>query len=607
MKHLLLRGAFLTWVTFAVWSAGPQAQAQLIVVDQLLDDTTATRVEIRSVFDPMPPTGFAPLKITATNGLEKAARWQFQFIAQTQTYPRADKSTSAFQLDVAGKSTQSAVFLAPVGTSYKYNSSGYNEGSHTLAVTLIGTGFETYNNSAYNDRVTDFPAIAISKALADNSLTKLEDALEAKKKGLRGYSGRNDKLFASRFLLEDLPQDWLGYSGFDFLLLTVDEWKQLKPGVQQGIRQWVRLGGKVHLYTASVSLPDQLRKNETGKEATSLGEITLLEWNGKELDATASVDRYWGQPLRHQEVAESFGSSTSSKPDWTLMKQLGERHFASWQVVVFLVIFGILVGPINLFVLAPSGKRHKLFYTTPLLSFGASVLMIALILIQDGLGGTGRRFLALNLEPTDATAYLIQEQVSRTGVMLGTGFELKQAAQIQPLALPRSPWVKLSADSDAQATDLTHLGAQYSGNYFQSRAEQAQQIRAAVSTRARMELKQGGAPDAPPSLVSALGFTVTELYYMDASQQCWKVASPVSTGQQVPLVRADKGEFTKWWEEACQPAGEKTRTRLVEAAKGRSGCFFARTAAAGDFVLPTSTGVRWKEDQIVVFGTVALP
>jgi hypothetical protein len=130
---------------------------------------------------------------------------------------------------------------------------------------------------------------------------------------------------------------------------------------------------------------------------------------------------------------------------------LGTRSFASWQVLVFLVIFGVLVGPVNLFVLAPAGKRHKLFITTPLLSIGASIVMVGLILIQDGTGGTGRRFIAINLQPDEAAAYVTQEQISRTGVLFGTGFEMKQPVLIEPVALPDTPWVKLKSTNHQPA------------------------------------------------------------------------------------------------------------------------------------------------------------
>ena len=87
-----------------------------------------------------------------------------------------------------------------------------------------------------------------------------------------------------------------------------------------------------------------------------------------------------------------------------------------------LVLFGILVGPVNLFVLAKSGRRHRLFITTPLISLGASLLLILLIIFQDGFGGRGMRRVLMEVRPDAGqnAAFLHQEQIARTGILTGT-------------------------------------------------------------------------------------------------------------------------------------------------------------------------------------------
>src|SRR5690606_18267044 len=113
--------------------------------------------------------------------------------------------------------------------------------------------------------------------------------------------------------------------------------------------------------------------------------------------------------------------------------------------VVVLIAFGLLVGPVNLFVFAKSGQRHRLFITTPIISLATCALLILLILIQDGTGGRGERIVLMEVRPDadENRAYLHQEQVSRTGVLLGSSFELKESAVISPVPLADSPWTRL--------------------------------------------------------------------------------------------------------------------------------------------------------------------
>jgi hypothetical protein len=572
------------------------AHAQKNIANEELDMRTGTRVQVRSVFDPLPPSGYAPMRIVATNGTSQNARWGFAFHSRTQHYRLQNEHGSSFALDVPSRSTQSALFLVPLAVGY----GNHGNNGRTLSVAFSGTGFYVSPKFDRDNRDIGFPAIALSETLAEFSITQLNKDLESRLHSSSRYYG-GSAAFGSRFDASDLPDSWLGYSGFDFVLLSGTDWQKLKPAVQRALVEWVRLGGKLHIYAtsgitgASLGLP--------GEMGTSLGQLKVFNWDGKTLPASGTVGRYWGAAQR----VNTLISDHTVGIRWPLLSQLGLRSFASWQVLVFLVVFGLLVGPVNLFVLAPAGKRHKLFVTTPLLSIGASLVMIVLILVQDGTGGIGRRFIAINLEPSEAAAYVTQEQVSRTGVLLGAGFEMKQPALVEPLALPDNQWVKLKDRGTGQPANLTQEGRARRGNFFQSRAEQGQVLRAAVSTRARLELKAGAAPDAPPTLISALGFTVDELFYTDAAGTHWRLEKPLSTGQSATLVKADDSSQRMWRESAILPAVEGLRSQLADAIKDRRSCFIATAHQAPDFTLDTLSSIRWADDHIVVFGPVTQP
>lgn len=584
------------------------AHAQKNIANEELDPVSGTRVQVRSVFDPLPPSGYAPMRIVATNGTGWNARWGFDFHSQTQQYRQQNAHGSSFALDVPARSTQSALFMVPLAVDY--GDSGAGNAGHMLRVEFSGVGFDVSPKIDHESRISGFPALALSETLAEFSITQLNKEIESKLRSGGGYYGRT-AAFGSRFEPADLPDSWLGYSGFDFILLSGTDWQKLKPAAKRALLEWVRLGGKLHVYLSPGTYSESLGLagiDSAGAHVMSLGKIVTLSWDGRRLPAGETINRYWGEPQRVMSLKQQH----TSTGDWPLLSLLGVRSFASWQVIVFLVVFGLLVGPVNLFVLAPAGKRHKLFVTTPLLSIGASVVMVALILVQDGTGGTGRRFVAINLEPGEAAAYVTQEQVSRTGVLLGAGFEMKQPALVEPLAMPDSPWAKLKNVATGQTVNLTQDGNERRGNFFQSRAEQGLVLRAAVSTRARLELKAGAAPDAAPTLISALGFTVDELFYTDAAGEQWKLEKPLSTGQSATLVKAERGVHWLWCEQAIEPAVLGLRSQLTNAlrdnaSKVRPSFFVAKARRAPDFTLNTLSSIRWEDDQVVVFGPVTQP
>ncbi|TDU81591.1 hypothetical protein EI77_00901 [Prosthecobacter fusiformis] len=581
MKRLLLLVIFAS-----------QAQAQKSITDEVLNEADGTRLEIRSVFDPLPPSGYAPMRIVATNGSLQDGLWDFTFGSETQDYRRNNLHTSRLNLPVPARSTQSALFLVPLAPDYG-STTTYRNSAHQLQITLNGPAQRSF--SEHSNRTIDFPAIALSKTLADNSLDGLNDEVEQKNKTKSGYSsGAN--VFGSRFLPEEVPEDWLGVSGFDYVMLTDTDWQVMKPGSRNALLQWTRLGGRLHFYCKSEK-PGNLPADSP---AYGLGKIETFRWNGSKMPASETVSRYWNGSQRLQ----ALFSEHTTYSDWPLLQALGKRSFNSWQVIVFLAIFGILVGPVNLFVLAPAGRRHRLFVTTPLLSLGASVVMVGIILFQDGIGGTGARSVFIELEPEEAAAYVTQKQVSRTGVLLGAGFDARQPSLIEPLTLPDSEWVKLKNTHDAQPVNLTHNGASRGGNFFQSRTEQGQLIRAVISTRARLEVTPAPSPDEAPSVVSALGFTVQEMYYADANGGLWTLASPLATGQKAALSKAEPEQLRTWWkahQKAVKIAG------LQELVVTPQNEFFAAAQSAPDFTQDTLSSIRWQEDKIIVHGSVTPP
>ena len=597
-KHTPLRSGLLCAVILSTFHAVSPAHAQLELLDKALDKATGTRVEVHSVFNPPPALGYAPLRIVGTNGGTQDANWDFTFRNVSNNYRSEHSHTSHFALPVAGRSTQSALFLCPMMVDY--GSSGYSNNTR-IDIAIANTGYGRITETAHNQRMEKGPEIAIGAEFSIDALNK-----EVRKRTSSSSRSGGRSIFGSQFEPSELPDSWLGFTGFDYVMISGTEWQKLRPTVQRALVDWVRLGGQLHVYLSSGVQASSLGLSDVrtmGRSALGLGAVSLFEWNGVSLPASETVARYVAQPGR----ADSLTSEHATSNNWPLLASLGERSFASWQVILFLIVFGILIGPVNLYMLAPSGKRHRLFVTTPLLSLGASLLMGGLILWQDGTGGEGRRFAAIQLAPTDAAAYIAQEQVCRTGVLFSTGFEVSQPALIEPLALPDTPWVKLKNNHKGQSAQLTQSGLQRSGNYFQSRAEQGQVLRAAVSTRARLELKKGAAEDSAPILVSALGFTVEDVFYADAKGGVWMLKEPLATGQSATLVKSDAAAQRTLWEKATQPAAASLRYDLRVAALNQRSFFTARAKAAPGFILDTLPSIRWQDDQILVFGPVAQP
>ena len=278
----------------------------------------------------------------------------------------------------------------------------------------------------------------------------------------------------------------------------------------------------------------------------------------------------------------------------SLIAEFGKRAFGNWQIAFILVAFGVLVGPVNLFVFAKAGRRHRLFFTTPLISLGASVLLVLLILFQDGTGGRGSRHVLVNLESGDTAAYLTQFQASRTGVLFSSAFEAPNTYAAQA-ALGASPWSAVSiggSESLRYSLDDDVFG----GDWFQSRREHGHLLQTVRPTRARIELKGRIGESKAPTIVSSLGFNLDELYFKDATGLLWKSAGVVKTGQRVTLQAIEGPEM--------HPFLTANTLWINRQLLGEPGHFVASAKEAPGLTIQTHKSIDWA-DRVLIFGPVA--
>lgn len=575
---------------------GVNAVAQQRLLERSYDKAGATRLEVESVFSSGGTRGFMPVRVTIRNGTAENRDWRLSFNFGSGWAEMTYRSEFVVSVDSGAEVMQD--LLVPIPTTLN-GSGGYRQ----VSVRATSAGLPSANQSDGTQSFLAWPGLAISKSLADRNITRLNS--EANSRG----SSTTDS-FAVSFDPEMLPADWRGYTSLDGLLITEEEWDKLNPGTRLAILEWVRLGGRLDFYTKKPEPKTWLADRPFLKEITEglkdnrvnrgMGRIFAWNWDGQNLDPKPVVTRYASVP----NLAETLVSDYSR--DWPLQRSFGSKSFNVVLVVLLLIAFGIVVGPINLFVLAKPGRRHRLFVTTPIISLIASLLILAIILLGDGIGGSGRRAVLALLEPgaEEKRLYLTQEQISRSGVLLGSAFEVNEPVFVSPVMLPPSPWNRLDRSSNPVAS-FTLEGKTYRGDWFQSRSEQGQFLQSVRPTRSRIELQTSATGEEPPQVVSSLEFSVDEFFYRDQGGKVWKSAAPgpFVGGEAIPLEASDAEALEKWWEEKSQDFSSplRSKSRALWKEQGR---FFATSADQESGFIPTLKSIRWKEESALISGAV---
>lgn len=555
--------ALLALLGFAV----PSVRATTVLPSLGFTPESGVSMKLTSYYESTPSAGYLPMRVEVKNGGDAKRTWTFQSTdAQYGTVV-----SFATELQVDARSESSFDLLLPLA-SQAHSGSHYSNLRISVSGPGVVDGSTSFPSSGRGGNLTPF--FGMGEELAVSKWGLLEDSL--KKKGSRTLDGTS---LDSKML----PSDWRGLAGFQVILFTSTEWRSIDAGARAALLDWVAQGGKLILRYFGAAGDADL------PAAGGFGTGKIEHWASDD-DVVPQLEKALdGGEDTLGEIAQNGYSW-----QWKLAKALGRPEAPRILLLVFVIVFAIVVGPINFLVIAPAGKRSRLFWTTPLISVAASLLMGLFILLAEGLGGHGSRFVAMLSLADQNKTVIWQEQVSRTGALLGGSFVLSDPAA---LILPINLMGPGGYGRDRYRT-YSLAGDRWSGDWFRSRRTQAQLL--AVVAPSRGQFTFGTAPDGAPTVVSTFDKEMTDLWFFDQSERIW-TAPKIAPGEKVTLVRGEAFGFDTWLNKTMSPAGALTQNRVQDFAKSpRAGKFLA--AVPDPIRIATLPAIRWEATEGIVFG-----
>lgn len=551
-----------------------------------------SRVDIRleSWLETRPHAGHVPMTVRIRNGDTQPHAWT---ITSDDGYGNAGGSSMTGAMTVEPGRAAERVFYFPVtaqtGNGYYYGSLGFSVRGFGIKDSSAGA---LHHSSSYGGNRTEF--IGMSRKLSAKHWSALRDKLNTT--GAGSSSARSD-LYGSEVDMAGAPDDWRGYSGLAQLWLDEGEWQTVRPAVRAAILDWVAMGGRVYVLAPEATearakllgLPAKVKDSHPH----GAGDLVLVAWDGKSLPLDLVI-----REIRSAEATSTRLQLGGYDTKWGLRELAGELTLKSGLIFGFIAIFGILIGPVNLFWLAPAGKRQRMFWTTPLLSLGGSLLLLAVMVLQDGVGGNGARLTLAILQPEQKRMALVQEQVSRTGVLLNRAFPITEPGWMQPLTLTSSAGFNPMRD-----IRYTHAQDEHSrtGDWFSSRSVQAQILETVRPGRGAIEVFAPAAAGQPPSVLSSIESPLRKLFIVDENNAVW-IAEDVGTGEKKVTKAATHAQLGDWLRDGPgKLAGPVLSAALKRLGQG-TGRVFAEAADASKLALPTLSSIRWTDDHAIIAG-----
>jgi hypothetical protein len=348
------------------------------------------------------------------------------------------------------------------------------------------------------------------------------------------------------------------------------------------LRDWVFRGGTLYICGA----------NELGREfqESGFGRTIALPSPDLDIDATANAVKALDPSLPTQLTT----AYTRDRATWDAFSTVGEIKVNVPLLIGFMALFAIVAGPLNLYLFAPSGRRHRLFWTTPVISLAASVILIVAILLQDGFGGSGTRTALIYVIPSERKQVVLQEQLSRTGVVRSSRFDTAEPAFIAPIDLQNRVF------SSSRRRQYENIERSFSGDWFTSRALQAHWIETVGSTRADVALLNASElqeRSVAPVVLSSISARLNDLVYFDEHRQTWHAAN-VHPGEKIVLQKMEQTQQL-----LPKIAGPRLRAGWEKVAN-IPGYFYA-LSTDGTGLIDTLPSIRWHDQRVLYVGRVS--
>lgn len=530
-----------------------------------VDSTSGVRIEVFSFYEEVPRHGFAPVRVTIDNRTGRERTWSVSFNS-SGSWDRQDVVSYEIDLAVPAGEAKRFDLLVPLVQTADYAQ---------LIARFYGHGIRqserqvNFASGGYRTAGT-MNAVTMSSSLTSRNWRLISDAIGG---GING----------SPFDLALTPVTWRGFAGMDQVWMTDEDWLKIHGAEKTALMDWVALGGRLFICReddGAVPLPHLAGLGPENPVDHGLGTVRHWPREGDAVDVAATsgeIQKDAHVTSKQRNLEDSYRS-----PGWKPLADLPAVRMRNGLLLSFLVLFALLIGPVNLYVFAGGTRRYRLFWTTPALSAGASLFIFLLILLQDGVGGRGEQVALWTHFPAENKAAFIQEQVSRTALLTDRTFKTEHQVALSP--------INTRSIGSLTAGHMKAGHRAFGGDYFRNRSVQGHLVEGVVATRWRIERASRANGDAP-TLLSTFPFPLTPLYYIDEENNHWHIAE-LQPGVAQPLERVSQEDFLGALDSV--PGGPILERKIEEQGANPAGRFFAFAENAAEATEKTLDSIRWQ-------------
>jgi len=510
-------------------------------------------IKVKSRFSQIQIGGLCPIIVEIDNDTKKQHTWDISF-KSSYNWNYEPSFSKIDTMTVGPGKKKTFEFSVPI-----INGDRGSYSKMLLEIEVRGYGIEHQSIREHFNYNSD-----IRPTLISDQLRNIKNKLQANTSG----SGHGNTPLCS-FNQRDLGSNWMDYTGFASVWITSLEWKSLSADVTNGLKKWVALGGNLFI-------------TFDGKNKIKAHGLGMIEWVN-----ISNVNKSI-QPITNKiKFVKANPLALSKINNWTsdLLTAIKPIESKPFLFSLLTAIIGIVIGPINLFLYCRK-KRMKIVFTTPLIAVLTSLVLLVFIVFQDGIGGSGFRSTLVVTLPEDHLTIKMQDQVSTSGLVIGSSFDVPEKTIVTPLQLNH-------LKNNFHTNNYTNWKNSFSGDWFNSRSQQGQKLQSVTPSRSKIDIQIETKQDKKTiHALSSIDDTLNDFYYIDHQDQIW-YTKKIRTGEKIILEKVESAEYKKWMKSVSKKFDQPTKA-LLSNIDFRKGYYFS-TSTTDKAAIPNYSSFNWKQ------------
>jgi len=340
-----------------------------------------------------------------------------------------------------------------------------------------------------------------------------------------------------------LPGDWLGFTSLRAVFIGTKEWSELTAVQKEALLTWTACGGDLMFVDGDLNtlLPDP-QSRPAGLTVSGNDPARYYFGHIRVVKSADIRSKGLTEILSASRLPEESNQSlpVNRAPDWLRLSENGFRltipgvaGMAVRSYMAILIVFSMLIGPVNYFLLWRKRRQVLLVLTAPLISIAFIVVLAGYALLGEGIGIKARAesFTVLD-QITKHAATRATVSLYAAGMAPWNGLRFKRTTAIFPMGKDGT------GSREPETIDLTE-SQQFSSGIARARAaSNFEEIRFRPA-RERLNFSRRGEAI---TVVNALDANVSSLLYRSGGN-LYVLDAPLRSGAQATLHAAAKADL----------------------------------------------------------------